>query len=305
MVGRVPVGSTFELKLEVRPMAVQAVETTLVVQFRGGKKTSLPVAFDSALPVIKVLQQEFNFGGVYLGSNHRLPLSIENASATPAVCFCDLSKFSIFKLEVGSELLAFDEFDEQPITEKPADRMPSANSNLSGNRLMMQLKGMAKPERMERKTGSLISLGSRAMVDPELENLYKFVVPPNTTVHLKLCFSPHKIGNYAYELPLSLVGFARIPSLARAVIAQCLKPRLAMSSSLVEFNECTVIKDKKSPFAYARTSCTHTHSHVRTYAHSHVRTQVPRGDHASERRSQHAGLGARHVGDRQGRHICD
>jgi hypothetical protein len=87
--------------------------------------------------------------------------------------------------------------------------MPSANSNLSGNRLMMQaresataatvcclccvashgalhcralhrtavrsivktdvllslqLKGMQKPERMERKTGSLISLGSRAMV---------------------------------------------------------------------------------------------------------------------------------------------
>ena len=26
--------------------------------------------------------------------------------------------------------------------------------------------------------------------------------------------------NYAYELPLTLVGFARIPSLARAVVAQ-------------------------------------------------------------------------------------
>ena len=30
--------------------------------------------------------------------------------------------------------------------------------------LSLQLKGMQKPERMERKTGSLISLGSRAMV---------------------------------------------------------------------------------------------------------------------------------------------
>ncbi len=34
MVGRVPVGSTFELKLEVLPMVVAAVETTLVVQAR-------------------------------------------------------------------------------------------------------------------------------------------------------------------------------------------------------------------------------------------------------------------------------
>ena len=31
-------------------------------------------------------------------------------------------------------------------------------------------------------------------VDPELENLYKFVVRGNSTVHLRLCFSPHKIG---------------------------------------------------------------------------------------------------------------
>jgi hypothetical protein len=38
----------------------------------------------------------------YLGANQRLPLSIENSSPTPAVIFCDLSKFSIFKLEVVS-----------------------------------------------------------------------------------------------------------------------------------------------------------------------------------------------------------
>lgn len=35
-----------------------------LLQFRGGKKATLPVGFESLLPIVRVIQPEFNFGGV-------------------------------------------------------------------------------------------------------------------------------------------------------------------------------------------------------------------------------------------------
>jgi hypothetical protein len=194
------------------------------------------VVADVRLPDVRVTQEEFNFGGVYLGATHRLQCSIENPSEVTAVLVCDLTKYPTFRLEINDDLFDVEEYDEEL-----DQRVASGQSHASTHRLMTQLKTSSR-------TG--ITLGGTMNSAGGEAALYKFKVPSGATVHFKLCFSPAKVGNYAFELPITLTGFPHTPGLARAVIAQCLKPRLDMSSTIVDFGERTVLKDHKSNFGF-------------------------------------------------------
>ena len=87
---RINVGTSFELHIDFRPLVPQPLETVLRIKVRGAKDLTLPIVADVRLPDVRVVQDEFNFGGVYLGATHRLQATRahNDAAYTDAAHMC-------------------------------------------------------------------------------------------------------------------------------------------------------------------------------------------------------------------------
>jgi hypothetical protein len=89
------------------------------VSARGGKPTSLQVCAHAVVPSVSIEQQEFAFGGIYIGSSAQQTLTLKNSSGIPAALLLDLSGHPEFRLELAERARApaapEEEFEEGPL----------------------------------------------------------------------------------------------------------------------------------------------------------------------------------------------
>lgn len=80
--------------------------------------------------------------------------------------------------------------------------------------------------------------------EEEEKSYFRIRLAPMQNVVFKLTFSPRDVKKYAFELPLELEGYGKLPGLKRFVLCQGLKPDLLLDPQLIDFKRKVISNDK-------------------------------------------------------------
>lgn len=152
------------------------------------------------MPAVEIAEDEFDFGGITLGAEGELPLTLSNEGIVPANLRVDFSRYPDFALSL-----------EEPEREG----------------------GMTAQEKAAAETGNNASFSGKHSIDDDLEILtveggnengrggvYDICVPPQRTISLFVHFFPSRVGPQALEFPVSLISLPKPPSLRRAMAGE-------------------------------------------------------------------------------------
>lgn len=64
---------------------------------------------------------------------------------------------------------------------------------------------------------------------------FNITIKPQQTMRFKLTFNPRVVGNYSFNLPLTVLRYGKHPSITRRVMCQGLKPKFLLDPQVVEF----------------------------------------------------------------------
>ena len=91
MIGRIPPDSNTELVVTIQSNDERVISDDLVVSIRGGKQVKLPLRAKVIIPHVRIMEDDFDFGGVTYGSTAILKMTLLNESSIPAVLNLDLT----------------------------------------------------------------------------------------------------------------------------------------------------------------------------------------------------------------------
>jgi hypothetical protein len=225
--GRIAPGASAEVQLGLKPVTSLSLKSTCTVLVRGGKSCRIALTADVQVPDVEIKTDELDFGMVYLGARKTLSLTIENRSSSPAVCLVDFRTNRDFSVIIPPALA--DEDDDEHSSASNATVPTSAD----GRRMRSQTISSA---------GSAVRAGQ----------LHRFRVGSESTATVEVVFAPNSLAQHAFELPLSVLGLPEDKSslLQRTVIAEALKPRLAISESVIDFGRRVVISERMKKLSY-------------------------------------------------------
>lgn len=231
--GHIAAGASQSLVVTLKPTMPQSYDTNLIVNVRGGKQIKLSVRGDAEIPSVEVAQDEFDFGGVYVGGQARKPLTLSNTGSIAAVLLLDLVDCPDFALDL--EGFDADESPIQPIRSKDEVTEP-------------------KKKNVAPRPGTAGSRGRNAdesMDDDNLpKRLFKISINAGEVVKTALIFRPSAVVDHGFELPLSMAGLPSTPSIRRVVAATGLKPPLLISESEIDFGHKVVLgqRSRRPPY---------------------------------------------------------
>jgi len=222
--GRIATGSYSEIEVCFEADQAAPINEMVAVQIRGGKTLKMPVVGEVVVPSVKMDQDEFDFGQVYIGGTQRLPCVLVNTSPIQASLTCDLSSHSAFLLDLPRDSWNPEEYDEPPLIRTSGPESPARTPD-----------GREQNEQEEE--------GAK----------YKITLNPNSSLTIWVTFRPTMVTSHAFELPLALMGVpnADAAELRRAVIAEALRPRLLLSNTVVDFGPKIVLRERVKKIPYA------------------------------------------------------
>ena len=156
------------------------------------------VTGQSELPRVQILNKEFEFGKLYVGSSASLEGIIQNIGAIHAILYLDLSMRPDFRIEFSTDLI---------------DDQGSENKNsitLVSNPIFVTKSNNNRSQVLSSK----VSLFSKPNSDDEESNterasnglVYKFYLIENSTIKFNLIFQPTEPADHSFELPFTLMN---------------------------------------------------------------------------------------------------
>jgi len=220
------------------------MSTSLEIQVQGGKTLKIPVKAEAMVPKVDILQDQFDFGSVYLGTLGRTPVTLVNTTSVPAKMRVDLLQTPELRLSIAKEAWSASEYDACPLqaigssgharnfgrcsTDERRRSIQSRHSSSSGYGGFAD-KGGAK---------YLITLNAKA----ELQ--------------LQLLYKPETLGPQSWEVcfePVSQDGDSKHVATPerRVVNAEGVRPRLNVSRASIDFGTRIVIRSNqiKAPYS--------------------------------------------------------
>ena len=261
--GAVRVGQTMEVSVEVlaippRGERVLDLAGVLKCDLRCGKPIKLAVHVEARAPDVNVLEDELNFGRVVAGATKWHPLTLKNVSIVPALLHLDLTGRQFADLEVKVQLdpvaeaeaearaaaddrattIVPDEEQESPLQllSQPSNASPPPTAGMSADETGDGDGEVASPSRPKYNEAA-----------HEERRLYAITVQPQTTLALKLGYTPKAASELLLELPLTPVGLAPEPALRKVVVGEGLKARLKLSTSAIKFGDC-ILRAAQFPY---------------------------------------------------------
>ena len=231
--GRVAAGSMTEVEVVLETNVPGIIDTVLSISARGGKTIKLPVIAEGIVPEVEIVEDEYQFGRVYIGGASRLPLTVVNRSPIPATLTIDLSQYPEFLVELPEGSYSATDYPEPPLRRIGTASVPGSALNNSSH-------------------PNTPGAGGPASVSGQC---YKLSLKEEVTLKLQLAFRPVSVGKHAFELPVSLAGSTGEPAeddnLMRAIVAAGLRPRLVVSTPRIEFGSKIVLRNNAVKIPYA------------------------------------------------------
>ena len=189
---------------------IQVLDSSILLNIRGGKSVRMPVKGDAAIPVVSLSEGPYDFGSecpfvpratlcelgadtaktdgkrlaaVYTNSTMSLPITFRNTSSIPAFVFVDFSGFPDFCL-VTQKGEAIGDSEEGPI--RVAERGKEAET--TGGGTLDEEADVASDASDVCSTGRDIDRGC----------CYKLAVEPMASISCQLSFSPSEVSVTAY-----------------------------------------------------------------------------------------------------------
>lgn len=245
---RISPDSTTDLQITFIGRAPQLYSGTLVLAVRGSKPIKLNVAGEAIVPQMKASPEAFDFGDVYLGGTARRTLTFSNSSTIPASLELDLVDYPSFYIESPKEMWANLGYEENPVRVlRPKPDTAGAASQSGGG----------APMTLERSVSTASSIGGASVSSggAPAGGKYRIAVNPESALDVHLVFRPSIVFPFDFRLPLQLRNVAdeltaELTSLTPQVRAHGLRPRLLLSTAVVDFGSRIVRSERVKKIPY-------------------------------------------------------
>jgi hypothetical protein len=89
-----------ELELVVKPSTKKLYDMPITIHVPGGKPLKCKARAKADVPIISIVQDEIQFGNVYVGGSASQKVTLSNTSIIPAIVSLDLSKSTDFSVSL-------------------------------------------------------------------------------------------------------------------------------------------------------------------------------------------------------------
>jgi hypothetical protein len=221
--GRVSANDSHTLQINLNPISARVFDVSISISICGASPLTFNVTGQSELPRVQMVNSDFDFGRVFVGSSFSKPATISNIGDIPALLFLDLSTHPEFRIQFPSEL---------------SDDHPSARK--SSISLVSDPLFITKLEAVGTYLGNDHSGTKDATPAPGGGLIYKFQVLAHVTVAFNLVFQPTVAAEHSFELPLAMTNVGNSASYglqpfvtAEAILAPVTISKLALDFGIV------------------------------------------------------------------------
>jgi len=224
-VGRIPGDGHQELKVTFQSNEEITINEPIVVNVRGGKQQKLDMSVRTIVPKVRIIEDEFDFGGVLLGSTATLRMTIINESAIPATLQVDLNQ---------DETKGYDGIECLDIV-PDKDFMGDDESSVV---LSVGKESTINDDKLLEDNSFNESDDDDEPHKEEIKRIFNIAIKAKTTLHFLLKFTPDKVNkDYLFTLPIILLGYGQIDGLTRNVACRVIKPRCLIDPVVLDFQK--------------------------------------------------------------------
>lgn len=214
-------GASLPLNINIFSAEEKQWSEQISVVVRGVTAKAKPVKFMmegcSVTPDVEVMQDDFDFSGVTIGSSLAHPLTISNRGKVPVSLYLNLDDYKEFTVKFPPEWLKEESCPLQKITLQEA---------------RAAVDGRPPPEPQEDGVGE--------------QHAYELTVPAESDLGIELVFTPLHVRKHSFALPLAVAGIRTFPGVQRVVVGKGLKPRVRLQSHSIDFGQRVVLKPERA-----------------------------------------------------------
>ncbi|OHT01690.1 hypothetical protein TRFO_31385 [Tritrichomonas foetus] len=225
--GRIKQKEHVDLQVSVNCEKCGTFEIPINVSICGSQPLGFSITGQAEFPRVELLNEELNFGNVYLGSTHIRKITLRNTGLIPASGFLDLSEIPEFHIEYASELNEASEDDKKnmiSVITDPKAMSSSADVTESVSSLSETITN---------------DIGNRGFI-------YKLKIMEKSSLSFSFIYQPRAVNDYSFDLPLSIVNLEKSSKLSPKVTASALQAPLYPSESAIDFG-VTSLFDSENP----------------------------------------------------------
>jgi len=231
MNGRICAHESLGLQVSFKAMQARSFDLPVHISICGSPPIIFNVTGQSELPQVQLINNEFDFGRVFVGSYQSLEATIKNTGAIPAILFLDLSNHPEFRIEFNSELSEKSDNDKQNSISLVSDPFFVTKIAPTGGYMLS-----SSPS-----SGSLLSSTGK---EPQLLSsntssglTYRMQIMNSSALSFALVFQPKEPGEHSFELPITMMNVISSSSfhLQPIVSAEAVHAPLFMSVSSLDF----------------------------------------------------------------------
>jgi hypothetical protein len=220
-------GQSLPMTITMTPSTQEDINIGIDFNIRGkaakSKPLKLQVVAKAIIPDLVIEQDDVDFGGVTLGRHARCLVTIVNKSAVRVNLFLDLTANPEFSMVWPEE---WNDKDDCPVTRQSADAVQKG----------LSLDGVPRAD----------SEASTYSSDDKQEEAFRIVLGGESKLEFNLQYSPIKVAENTFELPIALIGTPGFAGLRRLVTATGLRPKISVAPAAVEFGKKVVLKKNKA-----------------------------------------------------------
>lgn len=231
--GRIAAHESQTFQLNFKSLHAAPFDIPVNVSIAGANPISFNVMGQSELPSVQLLNSEFEFGRLFVGSSASIEGTIQNTGNIPAILFLDLSNHPDFRIEFSTEL---------------ANEGGGENHNsiaLVSNPVFVT---KSEQQGLMSRMNSQVSFAD-TVTDDTLEDqangpglVYKFYLVEGSTIKFNLVFQPTEAAEHSFELPFTMMNVISASSfhLQPIVSAESIKAPLTIQTPSIDFGVASI-----------------------------------------------------------------
>lgn len=234
MRGRIPPEGRLELEVHVLMVRQAVLEGVISLNIRGGRPIRLPITASAVVPTIEILEDEIEFGELFLGVDEVLPITLRNVSAVEGTLYVNLQPHPAFTLSLLEGEGGEGDTDDSSYLQ--AIPLHAYLAGIGGSADV----GAASAAKQGGKLPDSGHSGAQSPVNEDEDEeshsqIYKIMVPADRTLGLQLTCKPEVLGLVQYEFPIVEAGaVGKSEGLRRIVRAEALRPRM-VCHNIIDF----------------------------------------------------------------------
>lgn len=217
---------------------VYSFEVPVTIEIAGAHSLGFTVSGQVELPQVRISNNEFYFGKLYVGSTSAIDGVIENVGSIPAVLLLDLYSKPEFKLEYAPELASHNENEKCNAISLVSDPC-------------FVTTGVTRTTMTEEQTKKSVT-----ETKPQNGLIYRILIMENSSIPFKLVYQPSEVNEHSFELPFALMNVETTSGihLQPIVSGEAVRAPLRLSVQSLDFG-IAPIYDPQNPHyrAIART----------------------------------------------------